>query len=113
MRTRETYVNKTEGSIFGESDWEEAWTDDRGRLFRALQEEYGRCVSRMYVDRKTPAKPQTAFFGLAVPLADQVEQARTWETVPIGWVFEKRMAYEDSPSAYYLREVWVEVSEDE
>lgn len=93
LETRETYVNETKGCQFGESDWQEAYTDDRGRLFRSLQKEYGRCTSRMYRD---------------------VEGA---PPVTIGWVFSKRMEYEDArPSwsddrRFYIREVWVEVRE--
>ena len=66
----------------GESGWYEPFTDDLGRLFKSLRREYGRCVSRVYQD--TPD-------GTADP---------------IGWVFQKRAKYTDSPETY-LQEVWV------
>jgi len=82
---QETYVNSTEGHMIGESDWYETYTDDRGKLFRDMQREYGRCVSKMYVDQ-----------------GSNVTQT--------GWVFEKIMGYEDKPEKKYTREVWVRVS---
>lgn len=64
----------------------EAYTDDRGRLFRDLQREYGRCVSKMYREYKNGA-----------------DRA-------VGWVFQGRDKYQDSNKTY-LRETWVEVIE--
>lgn len=85
---KETYINKTEGYRFGDFDVIESFTDDPGRLFKELQREYGRCTGRVHVD-KGP------------------------DVLDIGWVFEKRMKYEDAtgnkPTDYYLREVWVTV----
>ena len=49
-----------------------------GAIFRFCQKEYGRCVSGVYVGE-----------------GDQV-----------GWVFEKRMQYEDCNDTY-IRQVWV------
>lgn len=91
MRIKETYVNRTEGHIFGDSGWYKPWTDDRGELFRSLQKEFGRCESRVYIDTPTGAKPS-------------------------GWVFARKDAYEGNPCKghpSYIREVWVEVTEDE
>lgn len=93
---REVFVNETRGCRFGAEEWYEPYTDDRGRLFRTMQREYGRCVStKMYIDTKTQ------------------------EIKPVGWVFQKRMRYEDArrdpdtgrykDSDYYVREVWVEL----
>lgn len=81
---RETFVNETRGYRFGETPAYETYTDDLGRLFRDMQREYGRCVSSMYVDK------------------------RDGRTVQTGWVFSKRMQYEDCDETY-TREVWVEV----
>lgn len=83
---RETYCNETEGYRFGDSEWYEAYTDDKGRLFKDMQKEYGRCSGKMYVE----------------PDGKQV-----------GWVFVKSMQYEDARSKdeVYIREVWVEVRE--
>lgn len=93
---RETFVNDTENVIFGEGPWIDSMYDTVGSLFRALSREYGRCVSKMYVDK----------------VDGRVEQT--------GWVFEKRMRYEGArrdydtgryrESDYYIRHVWVHVS---
>jgi hypothetical protein len=107
MRIRETYVNDTEGYRFGDSDWFEPWTEDRGKLFRSLQQEYGGCVSMMYRDVRR-GREFTAF-GVVVP-------AR-WKVITTGWVFRKRMRYEDArpywpkDKAEYVREVWVTVED--
>lgn len=82
MLIRETFVNRTENYLFGEGEPYEPFTDNIGRLFRSLSKEYGRCTGRMYYERKQGGD------------------------VPIGWVFEKRMRYEDA-NKYYIREVWV------
>lgn len=87
MRIRETWVNETKGNIIGDSDWYEPFTEDRKRLFQAMQREYGRCISRMYRDTSHGAQP-------------------------IGWVFQQRIAYEDSAERY-VRETWVEVAQGE
>ena len=88
MLISESYINTTEGYRFGDSDPYEPWTEDIGQLFKALQKEYGRCVSRVYID--VPDQPTP---------------------MPIGWVFRKRMRYEDArtntPKDYYTREVWI------
>ena len=72
---------------FGETEPYEPFTDDIGKLFRSLQKEYGRCESQVYAD-----------------LPDRKVLAH-------GWVFVKRMRYEDArghePTDYYIREVWV------
>lgn len=76
------YLNATSGHIIGEdSEPYETWTNDTGALFRELQREYGRCVSKVYVDRE------------GGPVA-------------IGWVFERTERYEDTGEPY-VREVWV------
>lgn len=95
----ETFINQTEGYRFGESGVYETYFEDDeiGKLFRSLQQEYGRCTSKVYIDTDEGTKQ-------------------------IGWVFEKRMEYEDSRPRYddygrrqkpdtYIREVWVTVHE--
>jgi hypothetical protein len=84
---QESFINKTEGYRFGDSDVYETFTDDRGELYRSLQKEYGRCVSKIYVDRTDGGPPKA-----------------------IGWVFEGRARYEDTGERY-LREVWVTLHE--
>jgi hypothetical protein len=88
---RETFINKTKGYRYGDSDWYEAFTDNRGRLFSSLRREYGGCVSKMYREQKDGPDIQC------------------------GWIFKKRVKYEDArgndpEQDYYVREVWVEVS---
>ena len=95
---RETFVNDDDNVIFGESPAYETsfHKDEIGKLFRSCVREYGRCVSKIYIDRKSE------------------------EAIPIGWVFQKRMEYEDSrpyyddygrlkPPETYKRAVWVTV----
>lgn len=38
---------------------------------------------------------------------DPTSKAHTFKAVPVGWVFVKRMKYEDCEDTY-IREVWVE-----
>ena len=90
MWIKETIVNDTEGYIFGIGDWQRTDRMTLGDLFRSLRVEYGACVSKQYSDRANKPPVQT------------------------GWVFRKRMQYEDyEPSdkkRYYMREVWISVS---
>lgn len=92
IEIQETYANQDKDCIFGESGWYEPFTDSPGELFFSLRSEYGRCTGRVYRD-----------------LPDGGAKA-------VGWVFLKRMEYEDSHhirsgSKTYLREVWVTVRE--
>jgi hypothetical protein len=82
MLVQEVYLNATERHRFGESGLYEPFTEDTGKLFRAYRSEFGRCVSKVYIDRKE-----------GPPIA-------------VGWVFIKRERYEDTREPY-LREVWV------
>jgi hypothetical protein len=88
IEMKETYVNQTEGYQFGESEWFKPFTDDLGQLYRSLVKEYGRCISKVYVDQLQVNGRMTA--------------------VHVGWCFLKRMKYEDAKETY-LREVWVHV----
>lgn len=87
MLINETWVNATEGCKYGESGLYEPYTDNPGKLYKTLQREYGRCISKVYVD-----------------LPDNKVQA-------IGWVFVKRAKYEDCNKTY-LQETWVELYDD-
>jgi hypothetical protein len=95
LEIRETYVNATKEHGIGDSGWYEPWASDRGELFRSLQKEYGRCVSRMYRDIPGGSPP----------------------VIAVGWVFQGNDEYEDARPSWtkerrtYLREVWVEVRE--
>ncbi len=90
-----SYVNETKGHMIGEDpEPEEAFTDNRAKLFLAMQKECGRCISKMYRDTKSGTKE-------------------------VGWVFSRREEYEDAHrfsdprKKTYVREVWVEVFDRE
>lgn len=76
----ETWINADKGYGAGESGVYETYTDDRGELFRAMQKQYGRCVGKFYIG----------------------------DGVGVGWVFNKRTKYDDSPETFLL-ETWVAV----
>lgn len=82
----ETFTNETKGHVVGEhvEPIEGTVFEDMtpGEAFRWLLREYGRCVSKVYVD--LPDKP----------------------AAHVGWVFEKRDRHEDTGETY-LRHVWV------
>lgn len=80
----ETYVNTTQGYIYGESDFYETFTGNLGQLFRSLQREYGK-AGKMYRDFQDGVTRQ------------------------VGWVFTGKALYEDTKEPY-TREVWVEVA---
>lgn len=77
----------TNGHVVGESGPYEPFTENRGALFRAYQNWYGRCTGKVYIDTKNQ------------------------EAKPIGWVFQKRIPYRDS-SRTCLHETWVTLSDD-
>jgi hypothetical protein len=78
----EEFVDMTREIRYGEPSIQKVFTDDPGKLFRYCQKEFGRCVSRVYIDT-----------------ADE-------EAAPVGWVFQKRVEYDDCNKTY-LRETWV------
>lgn len=97
MLIQEAYFNATRGYRYGISDWYEPYTENVGRLFRDFQQEYGRCISKVYLDTKKG-------------------------TIQVGWVFQKRVLYEDArpdwtgkyrKDDYYIREVWVSFANDD
>ena len=81
MFVQETWINKTEGYTSGDSDLYEPFTDNIKQLFKALQREYGKCISKVYVDQDK-------------------------DTMPVGWVFEKSKRYDDCKQSYILQ-TWV------
>jgi len=87
---RETFVDATQDCIFGESKFEPFEVGDtRGDIYKYGLREHGRCTSKVYVDRKDGSVKE------------------------MGWVFEKRVAYEGrrSRGETYLQQVWLEVIE--
>ena len=86
MYVMKTYVNKDQNARFGgDEDPEEYPEETLGDLFRHPQEEFGKCVSSLYREKKDGAVKRH------------------------GWVFEKRMPYSDFPKETYLQETWVEI----
>lgn len=86
MLIKETWLNATENHIVGDSGEYETYTDNIGELFKFLQKEYGRCRSKIYIDKKDGS------------------------TVQIGWVFQKKMKYTDTGESY-IGETWIECLE--
>jgi hypothetical protein len=84
---REQWVNRTESCRLGDSGWYESYTDNEGELFKSLQKEYGRCISKVYIDQvNEPLNP-----------------------LHVGWVFLKKEEYEDVRGQYFLRETWIDL----
>ena len=84
IHIKEQYINKTLFESCGESEVYETFTDSVGELFKHLQQEFGRCVSSMYIDKKDGT------------------------TKKIGWVFEKKNKYNDCDETY-VQETWIEL----
>jgi hypothetical protein len=79
-----------ERSFMGDSKWHESFTDDKSKLFRNCQKEFGGCTSKIYLN---------------IPMGDGTYDTRDG----LGWVFEKRTKYEDCNETY-IQEVWCEIS---
>lgn len=79
-------VNETAGYIVAHDHYDSD-AESRGDVFRAARSEYGKCVSKVYVDRLEGGKP-----------------------LEIGWVFQKKVEYSDVPQEY-LQEAWVTLVE--
>lgn len=75
---QETFVNISKGYICSESEVYKTDFDSVNKLFRALNKEHGKCVSKMYIG----------------------------EGQHIGYVFQKRQKYDDSKETFLL-ETWV------
>lgn len=84
---QESWVNATDGHRTGQSEVYETRFDDTGELFRSLQQEYGRCTGKVYIDDLKGNSRQT------------------------GWVFQKRQKYDDCNDTFLL-ETWVTVHEE-
>ena len=80
----ESYVNATKGWRIGDVEPYETmyYAYEQGKLYRLLQREYGRCISKVYID-VAGSKPKA-----------------------MGWVFQKRQRYEDVNETY-LAETWI------
>lgn len=85
MLAQESWVNNTENYRCGDSGYYEPFTDNLKILFRNYQREYGRCISKIYIDTPEGAKA-------------------------IGWVFRKRAKYTDC-NEHYILETWITLHE--
>lgn len=89
---RETFTNATAGYSFGTNEIPLSHTYDladdftMGKLYRYGRDEYGRPVSKAYID------------------------TAGGDVFHIGYVFEKRDRYEDTGESY-LRQVWVTIAD--
>jgi len=90
-----TLVNATKKAQFGfwpPDNPEFGPYEDLKALYKDMKGEWGGKVSKMFRD---------------------VKKGDKWEVVQVGWVFTKKMRYEDArgngPDDYYSREAWVEV----
>jgi hypothetical protein len=81
---QETWIDQKNKSIIGETDIYETFTDNKGDLFRSLQNEYGRCVSKIFID----------------DLDGKTKQ--------VGWVFEKKQKYDDV-NEFFILETWITI----
>lgn len=117
---RESFVNASEGYRFGDGDWYECYQDSTAKLFRDCQREYGRCVSKMY--RDTDAAPVVV--GWVFQGWQRYEDADTrcpngCKEYPArpreGWAHYCPVTGRTTRASdlTYLREVWVEVSDEE
>lgn len=87
-----TLVNATEGVRFGywpPDNPEFGPYDDLKSLYKEMKAEWGGKVGKVFLD------------------------TRSRGTIQVGWVFTKKMKYEnargDGPDHFYTREAWVEV----
>jgi hypothetical protein len=81
---QETWIDQKNKSIIGETDIYETFTDSKGKLFKALQNEYGRCISKIFVDESDGKQKQ------------------------VGWVFEKKQKYDDI-NEFFILETWITI----
>ena len=84
---KETWVDRTQNFLCGDSGVYETSTDNKGELFRSLQREHGKCVGKMYIDKNG-------------------------EAYQCGWIFEKIRKYEDTHEKY-IAETWVSLHDAE
>jgi hypothetical protein len=77
-------INTDRHCRFSDTEPYETGYTNIGNLYRAMREEFGKCISKVYRDTKTGT------------------------TEAIGWVFQKRMKYDGSKNTY-IQETWVTV----
>lgn len=91
LYVQETFVNRSTNTRFGATEIMDSGfqPSEIGKLYRDMRREHGRCVSKVCIERKDGT------------------------SIPVGWVFVKRMQYEGwrsgDPVRFYLCEVWVHI----
>jgi hypothetical protein len=88
---REVHEDADRDMRYHETPYYRPFTDDKGRLFRSLQREFGRCTGKVYAETKDGDRP-------------------------VGWTFQKKEQYTDTgrygrKPKYYTRLVWVMLAE--
>lgn len=87
--------NVTKGYRITDPDFQETKYSDNGVLYKALVKEYGRCISKQYIE-----------MGKIIGYNNRVQ---------IGWVFAKRETYTDAKKPIkkdrdtFICETWVSV----
>jgi hypothetical protein len=104
LEIKETYINKGEDTIFGESPWMDAYSATWEQAYRSARSEFGRCTGKIYRDVRVQGDYPPPF------PARPAQRRETREVRHVGWVFQGRDKYGDTGETY-LREVWVEVRE--
>lgn len=77
---QEEWIDATRHCSSGASDVYETFSDNPGELFRAFQQEYGRCISGVYLEKGGISRR-------------------------IGWVFQKLARYTDTKEKYLMETV--------
>jgi len=88
MLIQEDWIDATKGHGLGDSGLYEPFTDNIKELFKNLQCEYGKCISKIYINKNDDS------------------------AMPVGWVFQKRVKYDDCNEMYIL-ETWITLHENE
>lgn len=82
LHIRVELVDEDRGYRFGDDTPYETMYEETGDLFKALMKEYGRCTSKMFVDKLDGSAKQ------------------------VGWCFEKKAKYEDT-NELFTQAAWV------
>jgi hypothetical protein len=91
LYVEETHVDTKEDCRYWASEIEETDYESVGAIYRAMRSQYGRCVSKVYIDTMQNGVQAT------------------------GWVFRGKVVNDENPyrEPYkYVREVWVSVYEE-
>lgn len=85
-------VNVTDKGSTGKSPPFTSRAETPGEFFQEMQKAYGRCNSKVFIDRRS--------------------EDDTLDSIHIGWVFERRMPYHDSEETF-LQHTWIVLLEEQ